>query len=127
MSDKPVLLFLHGVGDGDPGSQWKTVLEKSLTRSGYPNLDGTTVIVPLYAHALKGCDEPKPLPVRTIKAPGRDAAKLNRRDFERRLASVEHRIGRQDQEHFINEALANRAQTVHNVFADAVVALPFFQ
>lgn len=127
MSDKPVLLFLHGVGDGDPGSQWKTVLEKSLTRSGYPNLDGTTVIVPLYAHALKGCDEPKPLPVRTIKAPGRDAAKLNRRDFERRLASVEHRIGRQDQEHFINEVLANRAQPVHNVFADAVVALPFFQ
>ncbi|MEV8145520.1 hypothetical protein [Specibacter sp. NPDC078709] len=127
MSDKPVLLFLHGVGDGDPDGKWKAALEQSLTRSGYPSLDEATVIAPRYAHALEGFDAPEPLPARTFKALSRDAAKLNRRDFERRLAAVEHRIGRQDQEHRINEAVGNGAQPVHNATADAVVAMPFFQ
>ena len=126
MTEKPVLLFLHGVGDGDPEGQWRAALDEALTRSGYPNLDAVSVISPRYAHALKGFDEPEPIPARTFKALSRDAAKLNRRDFERRLAAIEHRIGRQDQEHLINEAVANVVSPFHSLVADAAVETRFF-
>nr|WP_245346766.1 hypothetical protein [Arthrobacter stackebrandtii] len=118
---------MHGVGDGDPDGQWKAALEQSLARSGYPSLDAATVIAPMYAHALKGFDEPEQLPARTFKAPNRDAAKLNRRDFERRLAAMEHRIGRQDQEHPFNEAMAYVATPVHDWAADLAVQVKSFK
>ncbi|AUI50928.1 alpha/beta hydrolase [Arthrobacter crystallopoietes] len=97
MSNEPILLFLHGVGDGDRDDDWKVGLTDSLLRLGYPNLDGVRVIAPKYAHALKGSDDNEPVPGLTIKQPLRDAAKKNRRDFERRIGSVEFRLGRHDQ------------------------------
>nr|WP_256128144.1 hypothetical protein [Arthrobacter sp. SDTb3-6] len=118
---------MHGVGDGDPDGQWRATLQDSLTRAGYPGLDAATVITPMYAHALKGFDEPEQLPARTFKAPTRDAAKLNRRDFERRLAAMEHRIGRQDQEHPFNETIAYVAAPVHDLVADLAVEVKFFK
>ena len=127
MSDKPVLLFLHGVGDGDGQGQWQSTLEKSLRRTGHPCLDGVTILAPQYAQALNGIDESQELPGRTFKTPNRDAAKLNRRNFERRLSAVERRISRQDEEHIINVALADKAQRLHKAAVDAALTAPLFK
>ena len=43
---KPILLFLHGVGDGDHDDKWKTRLEKTLEGIGYPALDYVRVSRP---------------------------------------------------------------------------------
>ncbi|MFE4726131.1 hypothetical protein [Microbacterium sp. NPDC056736] len=95
-ADKPVLLFLHGVGTGDPKGAWKAALSKSLARVGYPGLESASVIAPRYAGALKFDEEDLPLPPLTTKQPTGDAAKQNRRDFERRMAAIEFRLGTHD-------------------------------
>lgn len=96
MQDESILLFLHGVGDGDQGDNWKVSLAESLTRLHYPDLETVRVIAPKYAHALKGWDEKVRLPGETIKELPREAAKKNRRDFERRMGAIEFRLGRHD-------------------------------
>lgn len=95
MSDEPTLLFLHGVGDGDQADGWKATLSASLTRLGYPPLDGVSTLAPKYPQALKlEPDDDDPLPPLTIKKPARDAARQIRREFERRIGAVEFRLGR---------------------------------
>ena len=96
MPDTPVLLFLHGVGSGDMEDGWRAALSQALTQLGYPSLDEAQVIAPKYAHALKGADFTQPIPGLTIKQPARDAARQNRREFERRIGAVEFRLGRHD-------------------------------
>lgn len=94
MSQEPTLLFLHGVGDGNKDGAWLTGLSAALGRLGYPGVYPKRVIAPRYAHALKGSDEPLPLPRITVKRPARDKVRQNRRDFERRTAALEFRLGR---------------------------------
>lgn len=94
VSDKPVLLFLHGVGSGDQDDNWKSRLAEALTQLGYPDIDSVPVIAPKYAHALTGVDYKLPLPEETIKQLSREPAKKNRREFERRMSAVEFRLGR---------------------------------
>lgn len=93
---KPILLFLHGVGAGDPDAKWRVRLSESLVRVGYPDLDAVRVIAPRYAHALKGADEVESLPPLTSKQPSGEAARKNRREFERRMGAIEFRLGSQD-------------------------------
>lgn len=95
MSSEPILLFLHGVGTGDPADVWKARLSESLSRVGYPHLDAARVIAPKFAHALKGADEKEPLAPLTIDQLSGGAARKNRREFERRIGAVEFRLGRQ--------------------------------
>lgn len=97
MTQEPVLLFLHGVGDGNQDRAWLTGLSAALSRLGYPAVDPERVIAPRYAHALRDSDESIPLPRVTIKQPNRDKVRQNRRDFERRTAALEFRLGRHDQ------------------------------
>jgi len=89
-------LFLHGVGDGDPGGLWKKTLERTLDRLGYPDLADVDVVAPKYAHALRGMDDEFPLPGVQIKQLVREDAKQNRRDFEQRMGAIEFRLGRHD-------------------------------
>jgi pimeloyl-ACP methyl ester carboxylesterase len=96
MTDQPVLLFLHGVGDGDQDDEWKSQLTRGLTAVGYPGLADVEIIAPKYAHALRGWDVRVDLPSVTVKQLARDAARRNRRDFERRMGAVEFRFGRHD-------------------------------
>jgi len=117
MSNDPVLLFLHGVGSSDPEDIWKTDLTGALEKLGYPNLDDVQVIAPKYAHALKGWDYKVSLPDETVRAPVREAAKQNRRDFERRMGAVEFRLGRQ------NHGAGLQA---YDAILSAAVALPWF-
>ncbi|XUK60895.1 Alpha/beta hydrolase [Plantibacter sp. RU18] len=120
-TDQPVLLFLHGMGDGDQDEAWRVSLTTALTEVGYPSLEGVRVIAPRYAHALKGWDEPAKLPPVTIPSPARDAAKQNRRNFERRMGAVEYRLGRHHGGD--NPALGN---AILNVVVDAALGLPLF-
>ena len=93
---KPILVFLHGVGDGDPHNRWRARLDESLARMGYPGLDAERFIAPKYAHALKGRDEDFALPPVTVKQPSREAVRQNRRAFERRMGAIEFRLGRHE-------------------------------
>lgn len=97
MSQEPFLLFLHGVGDGNRDGAWLTGLSAALSRLGYPDVDAERVIAPRYAHALKDSDESLPLPRTTVKQPARDKVRQNRRDFERRAAALEFRLGKHNQ------------------------------
>ncbi|AWB87651.1 hypothetical protein [Mycetocola zhujimingii] len=94
MSNDPILLFLHGVGEGDKDDRWMVRLQDTLDRLGYPDLTSIRVIAPKYAHALKDWDEAESLPPLKIKQPPRESAKQNRRDFERRMGAIESRLGR---------------------------------
>jgi pimeloyl-ACP methyl ester carboxylesterase len=97
MSSEPTLLFLHGVGDGNRDGAWLTGLRGALSRLGYPDVDAERIIAPRYAHALRGSDETLPIPRITVKQPARDKVHQNRRDFERRTAALEFRLGRHNQ------------------------------
>lgn len=97
MSNGPVLLFLHGVGDGNRDGAWLTGLNAALGDLGYPQVDFERVIAPKYSHALKGSDESLRLPPVIVKRPARDKVRQNRRDFERRTAALEFRLGRHNQ------------------------------
>ncbi|MDQ0863792.1 pimeloyl-ACP methyl ester carboxylesterase [Arthrobacter globiformis] len=96
MSQEPTLLFLHGVGDGNRDRAWLTGLEAALSRLGYPRINPERILAPRYAHALRDCDESFPLPKINVKQPARDKVRQNRRDFERRTAALEFRLGRHD-------------------------------
>ena len=72
MSEPPILLFLHGVGDGDQNDDWRETLDRSLTSVGYPSLDDVTVISPKYPMSLHGVDGDDPLPTVTLKEPRGD-------------------------------------------------------
>ncbi|MFJ4030027.1 hypothetical protein ACIPWF_22030 [Paenarthrobacter sp. NPDC089989] len=117
MSNESILLFLHGVGEGDPEDRWMAELTQSLVRLGYPNLESLRVIAPKYAHALKGADEPCKMPAVTIKQPLREAARKNRREFERRIGALESRFGRHDR---------GNGYIGSDVWIDAAVASPPF-
>lgn len=96
-SEKPTLLFRHGVGKVDRDDAWRAPLDATLARVGYPGLDSVEVIAPKYAHILRDWDEKAQQPAVTVKPPRRDAARQNRRDFERRVSAVEHRLAGQSQ------------------------------
>ncbi|WP_425843707.1 hypothetical protein [Agrococcus sp. TSP3-2-1] len=118
MSQKTTLLFLHGVGDGDRERQWQTVLDASLQTAGYPSLASTYAVAPRYAHLLDGVDDDEKLPPMVIKAPARDLARQNRRDFERRIGALEYRIGRPDR---------GATRPAQDVLIGAALVIPHFQ
>lgn len=118
MSNEPTLLFLHGVGHGDKEDRWKYFLAGSLALLGYPELESVRVIAPKYAHALKDWDAKESLPAITIKQQSGEAAKQNRRDFERRSGAIEFRLGRHDR---------GNGQVGNDAVVDLAVGLPTFK
>ena len=94
MSSRLHLLFLHGVGTGDPDDRWMVALSGSLVSLGYPSLDTDHLIAPKYAHALKGWDTKQKMPPTGVKSPAREDARRNRREFELRTGALEYRLGR---------------------------------
>lgn len=93
---KPILLLLHGVGDGG-SEEWAPVISRTLVDLGYSDLEGVRIVAPKYAHALRGSDDDDPVPPLTVKAPTGEAARKNRREFERRVGAVEVALGCHDQ------------------------------
>ena len=99
MPDTPILLFLHGVGDGDPDDQWRDALEPALKRLGYPDLSDIKVVAPKYPNGLQGVDDDEPLPSLRVRKLRGEAAKQGRREFERQQAAMEVRLGWEDRGH----------------------------
>lgn len=96
MSNAPILLFLHGVGGGDPDNQWRAALDVSLPAIGYPDLSAAEVVAPKYPNGLRGVDDDVPLPKMTVKALRGIDAKRVRRDYERRRTAMEIMLGPDD-------------------------------
>ena len=108
---------MHGVGDGNQNEVGLARLSETLASLGYPDLSSAQVVAPKYANALMGVDDDDPLPGLTIRDPSRDAARKNRRDFERRTGAIEFRLGHHDQ----GEGWVGSAAVVN-----AAVAVPYF-
>lgn len=117
MSDKPVLLFLHGVGEGDPSGRWKTALDGALLDAGYPGLDAVSVIAPRYPNSLHGVDDSHAVPPLAVRALAGQAAKDFRRVFERREAAVEVLLGRHTR---------GTGWVAGNAVADLALKVPLF-
>lgn len=96
MSEKPILLFLHGVGKGDRDGSWERALDASLKQLGYPGLKGARTIAPKYSWALIGGDDDHKLPPVTIKSFRGAWAEQHRRRFERSVGAMETMLGRRE-------------------------------
>lgn len=88
MKDRPILLYLHGVGQGEPQQQWRESLSRALDQIGYPELDQVDILAPSYADALRTAPEETTLPPLTVRE---DASPM---DFGGRTSAMEHRLGR---------------------------------
>ena len=97
MTKPKILLFLHGVGDGDPENRWQKTLESALMGLGYPSLSDVIVVAPKYPKGLNGVDDEVPLPKVIAKALRGDEAKAHRRDYERRRTAMERLLGPDDE------------------------------
>lgn len=83
------VVFLHGIGDGDPTYQWLTGLNRGLQQGGYPPLERDEVIAPRYTGYLKIDGLRAKLPPLTYKP--KDEAS-SRREFERRQARIQREL-----------------------------------
>lgn len=93
MNENPYLIFLHGVGKGDPEQKWHQALLDGLEAAGYPRLAGVNVISPRYIDALSRLGEERGMPPVRSVTPQNDRAR-KRREFERRTAAMEARLAR---------------------------------
>lgn len=116
MAEKPHLIFLHGVGKGDPDEKWRQGLLRGLEAAGYPGLEGVRVIAPRYALDLKEAGPNQKLPPVTIRTPKSERARF-RREFEARTSAMEARLAR----HRGGPGLAAAEMVV-----DFAAASPFF-
>lgn len=113
----PTLVYLHGVGQGDLQQEWKANLSATLTRIGYPDLSDVTVITPVYADELKEHSDPqRSLALRPLRK-DRGSNSTHVFDFERRIAAMEHRLGRHNR---------GAGGAFPQAVVNASVALPIF-
>jgi pimeloyl-ACP methyl ester carboxylesterase len=89
------LLYLHGVGNGDPRDAWRRALDSSLRAAGYPGLDEVEVIAPKYPDVLRTDDGDKTIKIPPVTAPRLSAADQRdvRRRVERATAELESILG----------------------------------
>jgi hypothetical protein len=80
------VVFLHGIGDGDPKYGWLEGLNRGLVQAGHEPVDREQVIAPRYSSYLKTDGRSGKLPPLTFKP--KDEA-VARREFERRQARVQ--------------------------------------
>lgn len=83
------VVFLHGIGDGDPQRKWLSALNSGLSQLGQPRLDESDVVAPRYASYLKTDGVSAKLPRGTYRPRNEAAA---RQDFERRQARVQRML-----------------------------------
>ncbi|MFV8053887.1 hypothetical protein [Mycobacterium sp. 48b] len=80
------VVFLHGIGDGDPHFAWLRELNQGLTQAGHGPIDREQVIAPRYSSCLRTEGRSAKLPPVTYKPKDEPTA---RREFERRHARVQ--------------------------------------
>lgn len=80
------VVFLHGIGEGDPDYEWLDGLNRGLTQAGHAPIDREQLIAPRYSSYLRTDGRSGKLPPITYKPKDEATA---RRDFERRQARVQ--------------------------------------
>lgn len=80
------VVFLHGIGDGDPEHTWLDGLNRGLAQAGHDPIDREHVIAPRYSSYLKTEGRSGKLPPITYKPQDEASA---RQEFERRQARVQ--------------------------------------
>lgn len=83
------LVYLHGVGDGDPAGGWLAALNEALELQGLDAVDRALVAAPRYDDLLSTDGVAAKMPEVTYKVRSDDRA---RREFERRQARVHRRL-----------------------------------
>jgi pimeloyl-ACP methyl ester carboxylesterase len=84
------IVFLHGIGAGDPNRGWLAGLNRGLVEAGFPEVDEKRVIAPRYSSLLDTAGVSAKLPPVTYKSKDDSRA---RREFERRQAKVQRKLG----------------------------------
>jgi pimeloyl-ACP methyl ester carboxylesterase len=83
------IVFLHGIGDGDPDYEWLDGLNRGLEQAGFAPVQREQVIAPRYSSYLKTAGRSSSMPPITYKPKDDGVA---RREFERRQARVQRRL-----------------------------------
>ncbi|QCB51997.1 hypothetical protein E5720_16360 [Rhodococcus sp. PAMC28707] len=83
------IVYMHGIGDGDPKMGWLDGLNRGLVQAGHPSVDPDRVIAPRYRSLLNTSGISAKIPPVTYK-PKDDAS--GRRGFERRQAKVQRKL-----------------------------------
>ncbi|MDV3136671.1 hypothetical protein [Mycobacterium sp. 29Ha] len=80
------VVFLHGIGEGDPNYEWLEGLNRGLVQAGHQPIDREQVIAPRYSSYLRTEARAGKLPPLTYKPVDEARARF---DFERRQARVQ--------------------------------------
>lgn len=83
------IVFLHGIGDGDPNLNWLAGLNRGLEQAGYPKIERSQVIAPRYSSYLKTDGIRAKLPPLTYDSKDEGASQS---EFERRQAAVQRAL-----------------------------------
>lgn len=86
----PLLVFLHGVGNGDPTRSWLKELNKGLLEAGFQEVPEDAAISPRYSDLLETDGVRASLPDRTYAAKDEDR---RRREYEVRQTRVGRLVG----------------------------------
>ena len=79
------IVFLHGIGDGDPNRDWLRALNTALESAGHPPIEDSQVVAPRYDSLLTIEGISAKMPNVTYKVKNDDQS---RREFERRQAAA---------------------------------------
>lgn len=85
----PKVVFLHGVGDGDPDMDWLTALNAGLYERGFGSLQRADVIAPRYSDLLLDPSSNKPLPKFAHRSKDDDES---RHRYEMRQAQIQRQL-----------------------------------
>lgn len=85
------IVYLHGVGNGDPEGEWLVGLNQGLVSIGAPSIDESVVIAPRYSSCLNTTGIKSKHPERTYNVKNDHD---DRRAFERRQARVQRMLGK---------------------------------
>ncbi|MEE2032992.1 lipase family protein [Rhodococcus chondri] len=87
------VVFLHGIGDGDPNRGWLAGLNRGLAEAGYDPVPPDRVIAPQYHSFLSTAKVGADMPPVNAESPGNTAA---HREFYRRQARIRRSIADRD-------------------------------
>lgn len=84
------VVFLHGIGDGDPRAGWLEGLNRGLTQAGYEPIDRANTLAPHYSDILSTDGISAKMPPVTYRVKDDAAARF---EFARRQARIQRNLG----------------------------------
>lgn len=84
------VVFLHGIGDGDPRAGWLEGLNRGLVQAGHDPIDRADTIAPRYSSILSTAGIGAKMPPPTYRVKDDSAARV---EFARRQARIQRSLG----------------------------------